>query len=393
MDALIIRMFGEFSITNKYHEFVATTSNHNQVILLLSYLIANHNIKVSKQKLIEILWPNADCSNPAGALRNLIYRARKELAAFFPEETTECIVLSRNSYYLNKEIPFQLDIYDFEKAFALAQQQNDAEHKYRYYLKMMQLYTGSFLPVQASEEWVLYRSVYYQRMFSHAVLSIITYLNTKEHYEYILQVCNHAIEVEPSDENIHLEKLRALLNLGKIQQGLEYYTQITELFSQKYSIDITESFREVYKDLLCAIPSNGITMNALEKNLRSTDKDDRGFFCNFDVFKKIYQLNLHFAHRYQSRCFLLLLTLRSKTSSETPLPQLRTAMSLLHDILSETLRNSDVFTQSSLFQFSLILTVPNEKNCQIAVKRLKKAFASRCTIPNLLLETTIRPIF
>jgi hypothetical protein len=48
-DTLKIQMFGEFSISNKYYSMVSTTSNSMQVQMLLSYLIANKDTKVSKQ--------------------------------------------------------------------------------------------------------------------------------------------------------------------------------------------------------------------------------------------------------------------------------------------------------------------------------------------------------
>ena len=46
-----------------------------QITRLLSYLIANKDSEVSKDKLIDILWPEETSANPSGALRNLVYRA------------------------------------------------------------------------------------------------------------------------------------------------------------------------------------------------------------------------------------------------------------------------------------------------------------------------------
>ena len=82
---LIIKMLGEFSIQNEYGHFTHINNKSLQITRLLAYLIANKDTEVSKEKLIDVLWPNENAANPSGALRNLVYRARQILADFFPK--------------------------------------------------------------------------------------------------------------------------------------------------------------------------------------------------------------------------------------------------------------------------------------------------------------------
>ena len=84
---LIIKMLGEFSIQNEYGHFTHINNKSLQITRLLAYLIANKDTEVSKEKLIDVLWPNENAANPSGALRNLVYRARQILADFFPKDT------------------------------------------------------------------------------------------------------------------------------------------------------------------------------------------------------------------------------------------------------------------------------------------------------------------
>lgn len=80
---LYIKMLGEFSIKNGYNNFTHINNKSIQITRLLSYLIANKDTEVSKDKLIDVLWPEENAANPSGALRNLVYRARQILADFF----------------------------------------------------------------------------------------------------------------------------------------------------------------------------------------------------------------------------------------------------------------------------------------------------------------------
>ena len=76
---LHIHFFNEFSISSPYYEYAPSSHNSTQLTLLISYLVANQDTKVPKDVLMSMLWPDVKDKVPVGALRNLVYRARKEL--------------------------------------------------------------------------------------------------------------------------------------------------------------------------------------------------------------------------------------------------------------------------------------------------------------------------
>ena len=96
-ERLHIQMFGEFHMKNDYYQYVPRSGKGGQVTTLITYLLANKDVEVSKEKLVDILWPEEEISNPTGALRNLIYRARQELDNFFPNTHSPCILFRRNA--------------------------------------------------------------------------------------------------------------------------------------------------------------------------------------------------------------------------------------------------------------------------------------------------------
>lgn len=83
-ETLYINLLGEFSISNDYHKF-RPTGRSQQMIRMVAYIVANKDVDISKEKMIDILWPGEGLDNPSGALRNLVYRCRNELERFFPE--------------------------------------------------------------------------------------------------------------------------------------------------------------------------------------------------------------------------------------------------------------------------------------------------------------------
>ena len=70
------RMLGGFSIAWNGREISDTDNRMRKVWLLLAYLICRRT-SASQEEIIDLLWARSeDRANPAGALKNMFYRAR-----------------------------------------------------------------------------------------------------------------------------------------------------------------------------------------------------------------------------------------------------------------------------------------------------------------------------
>ncbi|MBU9727280.1 AfsR/SARP family transcriptional regulator [Diplocloster modestus] len=386
---LHIKMFGTFTISNDYYKFTPTNNRSLQVTRLITYLLANKEIPVSKDKLTDILWSESeDCQNPAGALRNLVYRARQVLADFYPAETLrpECILFTNNAYLWNPDVPCEIDIYQFEQYANLAKKESDPGAQFAYFEKMHDLYVGDFLSAQSSEEWVVFRSVYYKNLYTCCTVDMCRYLNSIGRYEDVIALCNASSIGDQLNEDLHKEKINAYLNSDAVSQALDYYYSVSDLFSQKYGVDLSSSMHDIYREIVKRLPNHQLNIAKLEENLR-TKKDDNGtFYCNFDIFKNIYQINLRSVRRSQSKRYLTLFTLTDRNYPDIVTTDIKADMETLHQILAKNLRSNDVFTQSSPAQFSLILTVVNENGSRIAINRICDRYYQQHKHPNVEME-------
>ena len=104
---LKIKTLGRLHITDGENEFPQEKKRSAQVELLIVYLILNRNANITNPQLIDFLWPDGNADKPEGALRNLIYRARKEMKQFFKE--VDCIKSKGRSYYWNPEVECRVD--------------------------------------------------------------------------------------------------------------------------------------------------------------------------------------------------------------------------------------------------------------------------------------------
>lgn len=391
-EQLHIQMFGEFHMKNDYHQFIPSSSKGTQVTTLITYLIANKDVEISKDKLVDILWPEEEIANPTGALRNLVYRARQELALFFPVSHSNCILFKRNAYMWNKAVDCVTDIDRFESLSNQAQKEASPEERLRCYQEMFRLYQGNFLPTQNRDEWVMFRSVYYQNLYVKCVLNLCRYLREKGEYQQVIDLCEQANQKELMNEAIYREILDAYLLLGHPHQALDYYRSVLNLFNARYGVDVSESFADIYSRILRETQSRQLNIQDLEANLKE-DKNSRGsFYCNFDIFKNIYQINMRSLHRVKSKRYLVLMTLSDVSGPEHLTDSVRGEMKILRDVIQRNLRRNDVFTQSSYSQYSLILTVPGESGCRIAINRVKDRYLEERQAPHVKLDIDIKEI-
>ena len=389
---LTINMFGEFSIVNESYSLVTSKTKSPQLNMLLSYLIANKDTDVTKDKLIDVLWPEGDSNNPSGALRNLVYRARNELSKFFPNQGIAAILLVGNTYHWNSEIECQIDIYQFEQFCNMASREENPDKRFSFYTQAHYLYKGEFLPMFHTESWVVFRSNYYGNLYTNCILSMCEYLKAHERYRDVLILCEEAINVHPLEEGIHKEKMMAFLSLGETQNAMDYYYSIVDLFNQKYGLDITGTMQDIYQAILRSMPNQHVEIDELVETLKNDKNSDGSFYCNFDIFKNIYQINLRSVRRSQSKRYLLLLTLTDLNSEAELTSDIRIEMDILHELMSHYLRRNDVYTQSSFCQFSLIITVANEAGCNTVVRRLRERYTAKRQHANVKLTIDIELI-
>lgn len=396
---LYIKMLGEFSIKNGYNNFTHINNKSIQITRLLSYLIANKDTEVSKDKLIDVLWPEENAANPSGALRNLVYRARQILADFFPKpedgqdtSENECILFSKSAYRWNPAIDCVIDIYQFEQAINLAEKEPDPDEQFVWLQKAHDLYHGDFLNILSSDEWVIFRSVYYKNLYTKITVNMCRYLSSKQNYSRVIRLCEASSLVDQMDEQIHIEKIHAYLKMHAPSQALAYYYSVSDLFTQKFGIDIGSDMRKAYQEIIRQLPNYHQDITGLEENLRNGNEEKGTFYCNFDIFKNIYLINLRSVRRSQSKRYLTLFTLMDNNHPDEITSDLIEEMDNLYQILSKNLRSNDVFTKSSPSQFSLILTVANENGCKTAISRIVDRYSKKKLHNYILLQVDYRLI-
>ena len=388
MDKLKIAMFGEFSVSYKDRTISEHSKRSKKLWLLLQYLVVHHSRAVAQSELIEILSREDEGVNPTSALKTQIHRLRDILSELGCEKPI--IVCINGAYSINSEIETEIDAEEFEKAFKDAAANDDPEEKLSLVLNAVNLYTGDFLAKSAYESWVVPLNTYYRSVYSKAVRIAVELLTSMGKLHDIIAICSKASVINPYDEFIHYSHIKALAELGDQESAKRQYETITHLMMTKFGITPSKELIELYDTAIKSKKSVKSDIDSVISDLLEQRQVSGAFFCEYQIFKHLYQLEIRDAQRTGVSINICLLTINGSDGELPAQNPLNKAMQRLQDCVSRSLRGSDIFSRYSVSQFVIMLSNTNEQTGDLIMKRIEKAFKRGKTNRDIELSYTFK---
>ncbi len=386
---LTIQTLGRLDLKLNGVVFPTGRKRSAQVELLIIYLIMNRSRQVSISQFIDFLWPNGNSDKPEGALRNLIYRARKELKRFYCDEV--CIQSKGHAYFWNQDIPCFIDYENLMDLASQVMQQKNLSQQYEYAFQMLEAYHNDFLPEYNYHYWVIEQNNLLETTCLNALIGVVHHLESQEQYNEIIQLLTHPHAQRFIDSRLYEARLWAYYKTEQTDIGLNFYRQVVDYYYSQYGIEVTPRLKEIYQLFLNTLPTTQVNVEQLEENLSFSQDQESTFYCDFDVFKNIYQVNVRSARRSMKARVLALLTLEDATHSLTE-RELIEESEILRKVISSSLRKNDVFSKFNMTQYSLIIASPDLHGAQIAVERIVRSYQEKQKHQESHLKTELRKI-
>lgn len=388
---LLIYTFGGFYITDGVSVFSNTPVRNNKMWGVLKYLIAYRGKPVLAEKLMDVFWPEEDCANPAKSLRDVIYRLRKTLLSYGGDQPY--IIFAYDSYYWNPKVDCYIDVVEFEKLLQSAQDltKDDAELE-ELYTQAIDLYRGTFLNDATPELWIANFENYYRRLYLQAVFDLAKLYEKRWAHDDIVLLYDKALEIEPHEETLYIQQIRALIDNGEYAHAKRQYKQIEKIllreFGAKPSNELAQLNIKIDKSTTKAANNLTLIKNQLEQEIVRKN----AIFCGFETFRQIYSFDKRSEERIQFPVFLGLITVSFRPEYAGSEDDMKYMMKTLRTIILRTLRRGDIISQYSANQFIFMLTTTDDKGAQIALNRIQQLFENEFAADRFILETQISPI-
>ena len=187
LGAFICREIGDGQIKNSVPKKAG-----KKVLSFLQYLIVNHARNISAEELIGQFWPEANSSDPANALKNMIFKVRSLLKLMFPEQKSLILTL-QGCYAWNPSVRLQLDCEEFEQVCLEARKRSGKDYL-EILLRALSLYKGDFLSGNDSD-WAVSLRRYYQTLYLDICKMVLPLLQEQERWTEMISICEQASAV------------------------------------------------------------------------------------------------------------------------------------------------------------------------------------------------------
>ncbi|MBQ8821091.1 MAG: winged helix-turn-helix domain-containing protein [Lachnospiraceae bacterium] len=345
---------------------------------LLAYILLHHDRVLTVRELSDMLWgEDGGSENPAGALKNLMYRLRTVMKKQFGDDV-QFLHTSQGGYYWNPEIIVVLDTEELEKNAREARVAETLDEKLLGFEKVLALYQGSFLDNHSFEQWVVPISAYYHSMFINVSKDFAKICQKEKLYEGMERVCAKAIQFDNLDEELHQLMLEAMIGQNKQSQALQYYEDTVKRFYEALGTRNFPLLREVHEEILAMKKvSAAVTMEEISLDMQE-GRPEGAYICGYAVFRELYRIEARRVGRLGMSEYIMYLTLtvREEASVNESMERylVNRGMDRLEEILRGGLRIGDVAARYSDSQFLVLLPTCTYESSEMIAARIQEMF-------------------
>ncbi len=386
-------MLGGFSLIYNKNVLDDQTVRSQKLWLLLEYLIAFRDREISQNELVELLWPDDESVNPIGALKTIMHRLRSMLNNLEYMDGMDMIVQRRGTYAWNSKLDFIVDTDIFEELYKKGSMDScSEEERVSCFRDAIMVYKGDFLPKTSAEVWAIPIQTYYHTLFLKIAYQMVELLKKRELNEEIVDLCKKAIALDPYDEFLYYNLIQALVDMGQQQQALAQYESMSELFFSKFGVPISDELTELYKNVVRTSNSREMNLGIIKTQLNEKDASAGAFYCEYEYFKHIYQLEARAIARTGQAIYLCLMTLNDRSGTLPKPKKLDAIMTKFAQCIQVSLRRGDVYAKYSSSQYIIMLPTANFENADRVAQRISDRFYRENPRSTIILSHTVQPI-
>ena len=211
---------------------------------LLIYL-AHLKEPVTKERILEDLWPNEEPDKSGYLFHSTIYRLRQVLNRY---QADEFVCYGGGRYQLLPDI-FEADWQEFEKLITTANGKKDnPDQKADYLEKAVLLYRGDYLEGM-DYHWILPWQERYKNLCIEARLSLVKYYLAKKEYQKAIIHLNHLLELNNLMEEAYTLMMNAYAGLGDRLAIIKLYEKLVDIFKNELGLNPSREISDLYNKL------------------------------------------------------------------------------------------------------------------------------------------------
>ena len=267
-----IGLLGGFSVTVGDRKVDESAWRLRKAASLLKLLALAPGHRLHRERVMDLLWPEAGKKAASNTLRQTLHVARKILHPD-PEIASRYLSMSGEQLLLCPHGRLWVDAEVFEEAANTARRSKDPSA----YRAAIELYSGELLPEDRYEEWAEDRRQGLRQRFLSLLVELARLYEergTEDDLALAVQALQRALAEEPTNEEAHVALMRLYALSGKQGEALRQYVRLSEALSGGLGAEPSASIRAL-RDEISAEGSQE-TLRGPPENRRVRPREERG---------------------------------------------------------------------------------------------------------------------
>ncbi len=211
---------------------------------VFAYLIKNSNKIISKEKILEDIWPDMDPKKTSTWLHTYIYQIRKVMKKLGIKKG----LIYKNGGYSLKRKGIKIDINEFENLFNYSMIEGII-NPIEYLEKAISLYGGEYLE-GLDNEWIVKENNRLQYIYIYALERLAKLHMEEKEYTDAINYLNIILEKNPLLEKAHKMLIVIFERIGDRIAAINHYENYCRILKNELGIEPRKEMESLYYNLI-----------------------------------------------------------------------------------------------------------------------------------------------
>ncbi len=233
---LIVQCFGEFQVIAPDGKVLSWRTRKTKE--LFAYLYHRNGESVSKERLMDLLWPQATNSNGAALLHTSLYNIRKALASY--GDLGNLVRHTKQGYEMSMEhiVSNRTMLDGLAKGESLPPK-----------IAPEALYPGLYLE-DVDGTWCVDSRAHYSGIMLKTYRQLAERAMEEQEFRKAISFLRPAIAQEPYDEDVAGKLIQAYTALGEMKNAMTQYANLKSCLAQDLEVEPSPEITRIYKECL-----------------------------------------------------------------------------------------------------------------------------------------------
>jgi DNA-binding SARP family transcriptional activator len=205
---------------------------------LLKILLSRPNRRISRDEVVEILWPDSDPEAASINLRSAIHALRRTLSA------AELVVREDEHVVLRQSPELWIDADEFEQTLESA---HGAQQPLALLERASALYSGDYLPDDVYEDWSTPKRDLLKRAWIDLQMRLAEELENQSDIDGAVRALQRVLELERTDERVARELMRVLTAAGRASEAARVHQEVGRALREELGVEPSQLSVELQK--------------------------------------------------------------------------------------------------------------------------------------------------